>query len=462
MGDGFKYINGKKWYYLLKTKKYSENKITNGLFSEHPRDTLRNKLLISWSYQDSSNDKVSRLFTVFKSYVEFGIYQSKIPIHKRCFYELILGEFRQKPHFDIDISLNDVILNDYQNNMDKMMESSDLVINDLVKSIETVLKNVEVRINFDKDVLIFSSHGENKKSYHVVINNYCHSNNTEAKAFYNKVIEEMNPKYTSWIDSAVYSSIQQFRIVGSQKIGSSRIKRFNAKYHCDDLDIIHKFQEEPDSDDHETILMLEESLVSFVSSCSTLPAFENVAEDKVKNYSETIDVTEEEAKIALSLIASAGNITVDNPIFPYKLDAINGPIVILKRTKPSKCKICCRIHHNENPYLLITGDERCVYFCCRRNTNGKKLYLGKLDPKIDLEHSRGKQSEKFGNNNGVNNKSNGMSNNMVNDVRVKWTQDKLRKMENLSKRSIEKRKARIRNRDKKRMIKIYENRARKI
>ena len=42
------------------------------------------------------------------------------------------------------------------------------------------------------------------------------------------------------------------------------------------------------------------------------------------------------------------------------------------------CRICNHIHENENPYLLIIGLERDVYLDCRRNSMGKKLFVGKL------------------------------------------------------------------------------------
>ena len=34
-----------------------------------------------------------------------------------------------------------------------------------------------------------------------------------------------------WVDHAVYGKTQQFRVVGSQKIGSGRIKTLNQEFH---------------------------------------------------------------------------------------------------------------------------------------------------------------------------------------------------------------------------------------
>jgi hypothetical protein len=105
--------------------------------------------------------------------------------------------------------------------------------------------------------------------------------------------------------------------------------------------------------------------------------------DKIKNYIESEDIDIKDATAALNLVAAAGKINVEDSRFPYKFLGINGPIVMLKRTKASCCKICNRVHEHENPYLVVVGDEKAVYFHCRRAPDNKKLYLGKLAPNPD-------------------------------------------------------------------------------
>jgi hypothetical protein len=55
-------------------------------------------------------------------------------------------------------------------------------------------------------------------------------------------------------------------------------------------------------------------------------------------------------------------------------------IILLKRHFASMCRTCNRVHEHENPFLLIIGEERDVYLDCRRNVQGKKLFVGKLGP----------------------------------------------------------------------------------
>ena len=59
---------------------------------------------------------------------------------------------------------------------------------DLYHSIETVCENIGIDINLRKNMMLCQSHGKIKRSYHVIINEWCHPNNVEAKIFYNEVM----------------------------------------------------------------------------------------------------------------------------------------------------------------------------------------------------------------------------------------------------------------------------------
>lgn len=390
------FLNNTKWYYRLKPK-IEDNKTSKGLFSDVLRSSLTSNLIVSLSWFDSKTQKELRLYSYFKSYLEYGIYQMKLPQHERCFYEIILGENAQKPHFDIDISNSEIL--------------GDTIRDNLVDAIITVLKDKGIELKLETDILIYTSHGNNKQSYHVIVNNFCHVNNIEAKAFYYKVIQHVKPEYAGYIDSAVYNSLQQFRIVGSQKIGAARIKTFQSTWVYHDREVVYEYPELPDSFEHAFVMQLEASIIGYTGNCKFLPAFEPPA-DQIKNYSESEDVTVEEAKQAIILVASAGGIKVNDAKFPYKFLGINGPIVMLKRTKPSKCKICERVHEHENPYLIIVGEEKSIFFFCRRDPTGKKLFLGKLNPSGDVPNT---EDEK------------------VQNLQINWTKNVIDKVQQLAK-----------------------------
>lgn len=374
----------------------SSNDLSNGrkypqarsLLDDHPADHLTNELIIhvvipygSKSILNPRNYVIrkegERAFTLFRSHLEFTKFQLKLPADKRFLFETTLGDHIQKPHFDIDINR--------QENPD--IDGND-VIDDLVDVILMILSLDDVEIILERDILVMTSHGEKKWSYHLVINNYFHINNNEARAFYDKVIELMSPDYAKFIDPAVYSKKQQFRIVYNQKPGSGRIKILCEKweYHGDIIE--YKYIDTPRDEHHKMLLQLEASLLTVTNNCIPMPTYIKEEDNqRLSNYSSDvfIPITKDTARSAVTLLAEQGGITPQDPKFPYRLSAISESFVILKRRRPSICRICNRVHEHENPYLLVVGEKKSVYFCCRRNP--KKWFLGNLENDASLSAS---------------------------------------------------------------------------
>ena len=360
----FKYIRNHKWYYRLKPD--DKNK---ALFTDYPRNTLTNKFLVCWDFAE--NDKKNRFYGVFPNYLDFAKFFIKLGDNVRSFYEIILGSSRQKPKFDLDVDLSNETSN---SNLNPNFSSK--ILNDLINAIILTLEEKEIFLDLQRDVCIYSSHGANKKSYHVVINSYCHSNNIEAKAFYSEVMKKL-PQYENekWIDRAVYSKTQQFRTYGSCKVGTSRFKKLERTWTFNGETIKHISPEEPEDGDHRFLIDFEESLITArISNCKLLPSF--YVEEK-KEYQEGVDVEMDLAMEAIPLISSIVDCEFGDPQFPFELDRLEGPFVVLKRLRPSNCVLCKRTHHNQNPYLLITP-EKSVFFHCRRAPGEKKWYLGSL------------------------------------------------------------------------------------
>lgn len=368
----YKVINGNRWYYKLVPKEGINGRKIYGLFSDYPRHTLAKGLIIRRTYVDSKSGKTRHLYSHFKSYVDYAIFSLKIPENKRAFYEIILGEHSQKPHFDLDITSK---------------VDGNIVKDNLITAIIEVLQENGVQLDLEKDVLIYTSHGSTdngwKQSYHILINNYCHANNEEAKAFYSLVIQRIKEEYRQYIDQSVYSPTQHFRIVGCQKIGSNRIKELSEKWTYQGQEIVHQYPEKPEDENHLIMMRLEESIVGYTGGCKYLPPFMHV-DTTVREYDESPDITREDALDALKMVASKANISTRDPRFPYRFKEINGPFVVLQRIKPSRCRLCNRVHENENPYLMIVGEEKAVYFHCRRSRDNKKLFIGKLEPNPDI------------------------------------------------------------------------------
>jgi hypothetical protein len=391
-----KKILGVDWYFSLISKDGKRS-----LFSDIPRNSLQNKLLICWDFYDHNYQKKLKLYSCFNNFIEYALFYFKIPKLARSFYEIILGEYLQKPHFDIDVECS---------SEDRTHEK---ILNDLIN----VLLEMIPTLKIEKDICIYTSHSnvnysnpnnlgdipererKIKRSYHVIVNGYCHANNREAKGFYYKVMEKLPKEYEKWIDRAVYSKTQQFRLLGCSKNGEERFKTLSEEFYFNGILVKHQI----DSDDidlksedeieqkRKFLIYLEESLIGArTGNCKILPSYEIPEKQNFKRQDGDMDP--EIAMEALNLLAKSVGMSCSDKSFPYKFDNIAGPFVILKRLKPSKCRICMRTHQHQNPYLLVVPDNLNVFFHCRRAAPEKKLYIGclksdelKQEEKIDLK-----------------------------------------------------------------------------
>lgn len=334
-------------------------------------------------------------FTIFENYLHFAKFMLKnTPENERCFYETVFGNNLQKPYFDIEffIESNEQVKEHAlilpENEAD---ESVKFLINCVYEELQILGQSLTseniLKLN-QTHILVFTSHNKHKKSYHIVVEGFCLSNNKETKEFHDRVMKKMPDKWKGIVDHGMYKSIQQFRIVGNTKYQSNRYKILNEELTLNftgNNGWIPKI--EPESEDHKILLLLEASLISQTSSCITLIC--KPEEKKHYNFNSTGDIegfnplTPEDVKEALALCYKYANLEFGDSRFPYNFLSIvenNGfsSIILLKRLRPSTCAICDRVHENENPYLIVSGPERAVYLDCRRNPENKKLLVGKL------------------------------------------------------------------------------------
>ena len=370
-----------KWFKAL-VPKNSELKGNRSpdLMSYYSEKELRQGMLVcAITHSDT------HIFALFPNYITFAKFHQGLAENKRCFFEIILGDSPQKPHFDLDFDLQknaSFTLENFSAEVDKMFN---LFLETMITQFEMTYKATLV---LDKDVLIFTSHGMKKRSFHVIIDNYCHGSNREAKAFYDEVTRLLPEEVKSFVDRSVYSKKQQFRIVGSQKRGSGRIKSLVSPWQYQGKEIVYKFREEPRNPGHRLILLLEASLVSRISNSQILS---NLLAEEVKESNfvgeEGVgnDLHPATAKAAFNLLGTKAGVSVHTPGFPYEIKDIFKNFVMLKRIRPSRCQVCCRIHEHENPYLIVNIDGnglRHVSFDCRR-ADGKRLYLGILPEEVN-------------------------------------------------------------------------------
>jgi len=359
-------IYGKKLYSKLIP---SGSQYYHGLLDDYRKEDLIGHLVILYTRRWEQD--VDYLYGYFDSYVEFYEYYKQFPVKDRCFYEII--NFYQKPHFDIDIGYNKVKNNyflDQDLSIEKFQEIAKLLIETIIKSCKiTMLPN---ELSLEKDVLIYTSHGydhkkqQEKLSYHIILDNWSHFDNIEAKSFYDKVSRLtqcfLNGRYCEFLDEKVYSENQAFRLLGSHKVDDQRIKKLQESFEYENKIIHHQFDEYMDN--LKEMNHFSKSLITFTSGCKLLQSFKV---DKIYKQVKQYDLSEKDVNEITGFL----NLKFKDQfrIREIKVNKIN-----LVKTRPYYCSLCQRVHPNENPRIVVyTG---IVYWQCRRSY--EKLIIGYL------------------------------------------------------------------------------------
>jgi len=379
-------IYGKRWYFRLVTKKDCNYKRARALMDDFTLNHISHHMIVCFTptsipgntrpFRNRDGNPI-RIYAFFDSYLEFYEYMEKFPPIERAFYEIIFGELPQKPHFDIDISISDL-------NMGYPGEDINIVGETLREAVMRgcieVLAEKNIVVDIASDMLLYSSHGEEKRSYHIVINNKCHDGNKEAQAFYNAVMIKVktytNGKYLDFVDRSVYSPRQQFRMIGSQKNGSNRPKIFYEKFNYLGNQYTHNYTEEVNDPTMKKLTIIYESMVSFTSGCIFLPSLVPPKPVNQNNLGILPNLDRGVVDQCMSMLREK------MAFCPFTVNDVNGHIIMLKRNSPSKCPICQKVHENENPYMVIAGGK--VYWDCRRSKDdANKFFVGYLAMSID-------------------------------------------------------------------------------
>lgn len=337
-----------KWFYYLRKKRTQPDR--ECLESYYGADILSKALVVC------QKTNIIR-FALFESVNQFLRSIQKTPKSQHCYYEVIFMR-KQKPHFDIDIDLS------HNHNID-----DEEIVKKLIEAIKTVLSGYNIKIDPIRDILIFSSHGETKKSYHVIVDHYYHSDNINAYCFYEKVVDLLPGQYRPFIDHSVYKTVQQFRMLGNSKFGTNRVKKWHQRgeYLPNDL--------------------FKASLISYISECQELPSFEDSKQfEEEKDYT-SIDLDDSDLVTgAMKLLGNYLGIKTTSSEFPFYYEDTVDNFIILKRLRPTECRVCRRIHENENPFMFIS--DGVLYLNCRREPDNKSIRIGYLRSAEEIEKQK--------------------------------------------------------------------------
>lgn len=233
---------------------------------------------------------------------------------ERCFYEVIREDQAQRMKFDVDMPTSAD---------PRVMEN----ICDLIQHF------------FKAPVHLFNSTGQDKQSYHILVDVYVTppQANVKAKKLFMQIRDRMlededTAPYVQYMDEMVYSKFQNFRLVNCAKKGSDRVKR-----------------------SVENLSFLD-SLVTNTRGCkhwhidvkSPLPK----TPDRATRSCNILQILHDQLGLDLALREVRDNL--------YILDNQEG----------YHCPICDRWHDQENPFVII---DTHIRFFCRRHQRSKSI-----------------------------------------------------------------------------------------
>lgn len=291
-----------------------------------------------------------RKFAVFENYLAFIKFSEQTQLIDRCFYEILLPNKPRKIYFDIDLEINEI-------NREE-----------LIKEVKNAIFKL---INKETTILIFTSHTDEKSSFHIILPHYHVANEIAAANFYEKVLEQVDNKYHPFIDRTVYKNVQQFRLLGSHKYNKANTKIFS-------MDLSENFTIPPRYVKTEAKLnyLFRLSLISLINESQLLSEYNKSVKEK-PNTQIIGTANEGDVEDILDIFYACENFSYDDFVYINTIENNGNLIILFRRQNPTYCSNCKRIHENENPFLIVQGIERNIYYYCRRK-EGPGLLLGSL------------------------------------------------------------------------------------
>lgn len=294
----------------------------NGLFIEIPRQDIKYPQLLISSTTDLEKGK--RKFTLFETVEDFVDLLEATPLKKRNFYEVILGEMKQKPHFDIDgITLDEV-------------KDLDKTVKEIVEAVELAFKVVGIEPD---ELRWYGSNRPDKRSLHLVLPGYYVNNNFEARKIYYFLKEHIPEHLFRFFDNMVYSSVQNFRILGCCKNNDKRYKRL-------------LFRQE----DERTFV---ESLITRVRKNMKQFPYLDLPDLQARTEVENFAINDEIMTNAIEKVLDY--LGREN----FRLYTIRNSFMSFERLRTTHCRIC-QVHHDSiYPFARVSPSGKLYLYCHR-------------------------------------------------------------------------------------------------
>lgn len=355
------------WYGTLVEKEGRK-----GLVSYYDSKQLNESCIVRIETHDKKHK-----YSLFNTYIVLCNYIWQCDSIYRCMHEVVRSNHTQKPRFDIDVK------------SDKLPDGVDIVTyadkikDETITAILDMFSEINITLSLEKNILVYSSHGDSKgiykRSYHIIVDGYCHKNNKEAGAFFEEVVNKGNlHEYVEigHLDPAVYKSNQCFRLLWNHKYGEDRIKEFNETFTYLGVEYTHKYPVRRfNNPNHKKIHLLGASLLSNTAGCSLLPDY------YIEPLYDKFDISDEDTQKCMDICtAYFSGKSKKKRKCPFKFAGRTDSLISLQRLYPSHCELCNRVHHSCPPYMYINSQGDIHWSCGRRSKlNNKSIVIGHID-----------------------------------------------------------------------------------
>lgn len=290
-------------------------------------------------------------FYSYKHYLEWCEHHE---IVKPQHHEVVMGNMRQKMKFDVEISADDLSakkFNTYMTEDQKREHIHDTVLG----IIYDIILSMTNDYSFNKeDIIVADSSDDTKFSRHYILPYYV-NNNVEAKYVFDKIVEYI-PDYIRYaddsgkeiIDSGVYKSAQNFRMIGSYK--KDRVFRIISENH-----------------------KLIDAVITHIEEYNKqlMAAEEHMNDDKYRTKEVKIN---NDGASALTNDQVHEILAIAKPhTESFTFVRIKNNRLTFRRKEPSHCDKCERTHNNDNTMSISVYKNGAIYLNCYHYKGDKKF-----------------------------------------------------------------------------------------
>jgi hypothetical protein len=320
--------------YLKKSK-------TNSLFEKYNEDEI---IMNNWILIQSSKNLKYLLFKERESFLE---YMNGLNDEDRHYNEIILENDLQKFRIDIDYNTNNEEIMSFINNFIKLI---------IIKFNKLLKKKISIEIKY----YLFDSSIPEKISKHIIFNVYF-KNSFQCKKFAielnnlliksksslinNDIIKKYNIDISKIMDMSVYKTLQAFRLPFNIKFGKNNLKK------CINYEKISIF---------DAMIKGYKPLDKYNKNIDII--LDNIYEDEKKNINDINEFSKDIDDKLIKKIIDMSKEYLEN--MEYREIITNK--IIFNRKKSGFCKLCERLHDNENNIYIVILQNKFKIFC-RRN-----------------------------------------------------------------------------------------------